>query len=72
MEPWVDPRDEYDPPPVSRYWRRSKPISERVRAVNSIQEAPSTSLTGAARDVYLAAKQRVATWDPHPPPKEET
>lgn len=44
---------------------------DEVRAVNAIQEAPSTSLTELPREIYLAAKARVAAWDPTPPSKEE-
>ena len=41
-----------------------------VDRVADLQEPPTTSLTGPAREVYLTAKQRVADWNPVPPPRK--
>lgn len=51
--------------PGGRLQREVADVSDdEVRAVNAIQEAPSTSLTGEPEKAYRQAKDTITRWDP--------
>jgi hypothetical protein len=45
-------------------------VLDRLELVHVLQEPPSTSLTGLARDIYEATKATINAWEPAPCPPD--